>query len=211
MQQERQSPIEPQGSEILGRQFRHHWKNVLQRMIAEISDDLGLQSPTRSRKATAQMVSRLCRAADVSDRLFGSQLAAMPLAERLRTLGESLIAALGWPGQKITLEVSVEADCPCALHEIVSRVAHEMITNSVRHGMVSRPDGRIEIVITESPEGDTVLTVRDNGWGLLPQAIEGEGSNLIRELSAPYGGRFMLSRCDGWTESALILPRVGGT
>jgi two-component sensor histidine kinase len=203
-----ESSTEPQGSELLGRQFRHHWKNVLQRVIAEISDDLGLQSSAQSRKAAAQMVSRLCRAAEVSDQLFGSQSAAIPLADRLRTLGETLIAALGWPRQKIRLHVSVEAACPFVLHDIVLRVANEMITNAVRHGMVSRPAGQIEIIIKESSEGNSVLTVRDDGWGLLPQAIEGEGSRLIQELSAPYGGKCILRRCDGWTESVLVLPRV---
>jgi two-component sensor histidine kinase len=205
----RQSRSEPPHPELLGRQLRHHFKNVLQRMIAEISYDPGLQSSTQSRTAAAHMVSRLCRAAEVSDQLFDAQTAGAPLAERLRTLGESLVAALGWPGQNISLDVSVEAACPLALYEIVLRAANEMITNAVRHGMASRAKGRIEIVLTvESSAGDTVLIVRDDGWGLLPLAIEGEGSRLVRELSAPYGGRFTLRRTESWTESALILPRV---
>ena len=205
----RQNRVEPKRSELLGRQLRHHFKNILQRIIAEISYYPGWQSSAQSRTAAAQMVSGLCRAAEVSDQSFDAQSAGVPLAQRLRTLGEGLVAALGWPGQKITLDVSVGADCPFALHEIVVRVANEMITNAVRHGAVSRPNGRIEVVVTaESPAGDTVLIVRDDGWGLLPLAIEGEGSKLIRELSAPYGGRFTLRRSDGWTESVLILPRV---
>jgi hypothetical protein len=50
--------------------------------------------------------------------------------------------------------------------------------------------------------------VRDDGCGLLPLAVEGKGSKLIQELSAPYGGKFGLRRSDGCTESVLILPRV---
>jgi len=34
-----------------------------------------------------------------------------------------------------------------------------------------------------------VLTVRDNGWGVLEHALSGEGVPLIGGIAAPYGGQ----------------------
>lgn len=202
-----ESRTEPQTPGLLARQLRHHVRNVLQRMAVEIYRNPGLKSSSRGRESAEQLVSRLCLAAEVSDQLLDFHSDAASLAERLRSLGRNIVAVPGSPGQEIDLDVLVEADCPFTLRGIVLRAANEMIGNAVRHGLAERRAGRIEIAISESEEREVVLVVRDDGWGLLPLAVEGEGSDSIRGLSAPYRGKYTLRRCGDWTESVLTLAR----
>jgi len=205
-----ESRTEPQAPGLLARQLKHHVRNVLHRMAVEIYRNPGLKSASWGRESAEQLVSRLCLAAEVSDQLLDFHSDAASLAERLRSLGRNIVAVLGSPGQEIGLDVLVKVDFPFALRGILLRAANEMIGNAVRHGMAERRAGRIEIVISESAERELVLVVRDDGWGLLPLAIEGEGSQLIRGLSAPYRGKYTLRRCGDWTESVLTLPRECG-
>jgi len=205
----RESRTDSKTAELLARQLRHHVRNVLHRMAVEIYRNPSLKSSSWGRESAEQLVSRLCQAAEVSDQLLGFHPDATSLADRLRSLGRSTVAALGSPGQEIGLEVVVEADCPSVLCSILLRAANEMIGNAVRHGMAERRAGRIEILVHESAERELVLVVRDDGWGLPTLAFDGEGSELIRALAEPYCGKYTLRRYGDRTESILTLPRRG--
>jgi two-component sensor histidine kinase len=193
-------------AEVLFRQLRHQTQNVLQRVISVIATDRVLKSRPEGRLLAAHLEARILVAADILDQLFDSTPASMTIADRLRALGRSTITVLGSVGQDILLDVSVEGETPVALHDAIVRLANEMVGNAVKHGMLMLQRGRIKIALTTSSNGTTVLTVADDGWGVLEQAPGGQGLGLISELAAPYDGEFMIRRRNDWTEAVVIFP-----
>jgi two-component sensor histidine kinase len=198
--------VNPQQAEVLFRQLRHQTQNVLQRVISVIAADRELKSRPEGRVLAAHLEARILVAAEIMDQLFDSRPASMTIADRLRALGSSTITVLGSAEQDILLDVSVEGEAPVALHDAIVRITNEMVGNAVKHGMLMLQRGRIQIALTTSANGTTVLAVSDDGWGVLEQAPGGQGLGLISELAAPYGGEFMMRRRNEWTEAAVIFP-----
>lgn len=175
-------------------------------MIAEIGRHAALQTTPEGRDLAADLERRICEAAATTDRLFAAGVAAVPMRERLRSLGVGMIALFAAADQEITLEVEVAGDCPEVRHDVIVRVAHELVGNALKHGMALLRQGTIEIALITASDGTTRLAVRDNGWGLLEHSHAGDGCALVRALAAPHGGDLVLSRRDQWTEAVVTLP-----
>ncbi len=186
------------------RQLRHHTKNALQRIIAQV-DACGLRRTAKGRELADEIERRICLSARVSDALFGLRERPAALAERLTTLAQSLISLLTTSGQDVTIEVVASGDCPPSLHATVLRVAHEMLGNAVKHGLHQRSAGKIELQVRSGGDGRTVLSVSDDGWGF-DAVSTGEGLSLMRSLAARHGGRVELLRRSHWTVARLDLP-----
>lgn len=86
-----------------------------------------------------------------------------------------------------------------------------LVENAVRHGLMKRLEGgTVFIGAEETAEGGLLLTVRDDGVGLLPN-YSGEGGvglrNIRRRLAALKGaGLELCSLSEGGTEALLRLP-----
>jgi two-component system sensor histidine kinase UhpB len=90
---------------------------------------------------------------------------------------------------------------------VVYRVAQESLTNVMRHAHAST------VVVEAGPVqgGGVRLVVRDDGRGLAPDAVEGDGISGMRERALHVGGRFSVSRAPGGgTETRLDVPLPGG-
>jgi len=191
--------------DVAFRQLRHHTKNALQRILCHVAMQPGLSSTPAGPAMARDLERRIHLVAAISDALFGFTQAPERLEPRLRSLGLSLIELLCDPGQLISLEVDVEGSCPAALEETVVRVAHELISNAVKHGMHVRLVGRIEIKVRSSG-GATRLTVSDDGWGYADQPAPGEGLSVARILAEQHGGTIQMRRDRDRTHVTLILP-----
>jgi two-component sensor histidine kinase len=190
--------------EIDLRQLRHHTKNTLQRIIALITELPGLHDSPTGETIARELEYRIELSATISNALFGLTRAPGSMAERLRQLGGAVAEMMRAPGQVIRVGVSVRGTCPAALREAVVRGAHELIGNAVKHGMKSRPSGRISVRLV-SECGVTVLTVTDNGWGFSGPPRPGEGLALAQGFAERHGGSLHLESCGG-TVAAMQLP-----
>jgi two-component sensor histidine kinase len=190
--------------EIDLRQLRHHTKNTLQRIIALIAELPGLHDSPAAETIARELEYRIGLSATISNALFGLTEAPGSMADRLRQIGGAVVDLMRAPDQVIRVGVSVRGTYPAALREAVVRGAHELIGNAVKHGMKSRPSGRISVrLVTEG--GITVLTVSDNGWGFAGTPRPGEGLALARGFAERHAGSLHLESCGG-AVATMLLP-----
>jgi len=199
---------EPRGPEARGdidlRQLRHHTKNTLQRIIALISEIPGLHDSPGGEKIARELEYRIALSATISNALFGLTEAPGSMADRLRQLGGAVVEMMRGPDQVIRVGVSVRGTCPAELREAVIRAANELIANAVKHGLKSRPSGRISVrLVTEA--GMTVLSVADNGWGFTGSSRYGEGLSLALAFAERHGGSLRLESCGGTVATMELL------
>jgi two-component sensor histidine kinase len=187
------------------RQLRHHTKNALQRILGLIAQAPGLHATPEGERIALELEHRIQLSAAISNALFGLTRAPGSMTERLRMLGTSVIDLMRDPAQVIRLEVSVQGHCPVALREAVLRVAHELVGNAVKHGMLGRRSGRISIRLESGPPGRTRLTVTDDGRGLARNHRGGEGLSLAGGLAEQHSGSIRIVS-DAGTSAVLELP-----
>lgn len=190
------------------RQLRHHTKNALQGLIAQIDAVPELQETEAGRRLAKALQQRILLSATVSDALFGFTDSAAPLELRLRSLCENVVRLFGAPDQVIQTEVTVDGSCPADLHEAILRSVHEMVANAAKHGLHARARGLIVITLCSSRSG-TTLTVRDDGWGIDRSDSNGQGLEIIQALIARRLGTLHLQREEATTVAVIRFPRAG--
>jgi len=193
------------GDDIDLRQLRHHTKNALQRIVSLVLQVPGLRGTPEGEFLLRQLETRIQLSAAVSDALFGLTHKPEPMTDRLRLLCGNLVELLRDPTQAIQIGVSVRGDCPMHLRAPVLRVAHELVGNAVKHGMRTRPRGRIIVRLQTEPNVRTRLTVIDDGNGFHGDPRLGEGLRIAHMFAACHGGSIDLKN-DGRTIATLDLP-----
>lgn len=188
------------------RQLRHQTKNALQRILGVL-----MATPEDAGSEWVEGVSRRIRlSAQISNALFGLTQTPGPMQNRLQTLADAVSALMADPGQKIEVQVLVEGDCPLMLRGAVVQVAHEFISNAVRHGFLASSKGTIRVVLSCRPDSQIRLLVSDDGRGFDVKSTPGEGMDIASALALRLGGTVTLRR-RGWTEAELVFPaRLGG-
>ena len=193
------------------RLLRHHTKNALQRLIAQIANS-DLRAMPGGEALAEDLERRIRLSARVSDALFGLTEAPGPLQARLTLLSRSVVELMADEVQTINTTVHVIGDCPGRFEATVLQVAHEMVTNAVKHGLHMRLAGEIELVLhgkrPGAPYTGVALVVRDNGWGPERRGF-GEGLSTLELIAQRHGGRVDLVRQAGWTEARLQIPARG--
>lgn len=186
------------------REMRHHVGNTVQNIIAQLET-------TKLRKTAAGAVlvedleSRLILSVRILDVLFGWSVASSSIQRDLEWLAGATVSLLSDEEQRIRTEVKVVGDCPESLILMVLHVAHEMVTNAVKHGMRMRLVGDIVVLLRTFADGRLALTVCDDGWG--PGSVEvGEGHSIMTGWARQYGGSVSLIRNDTWTVATLLVP-----
>ena len=185
------------------RQLRHHTKNALQSILAQLSTGLGVTDA--SRRVAKELERRIILTSQISDALFGFTRMPGPFPERLRALAQGVIELMGEGDQYLTLDCRVEGPVPARIQEAVLRVAHEFVGNAVKHGMCMRLIGRITVMVT-SQAGGTLLQVSDDGWGCGRRPCLGEGMKVASALADAVGGQITLERCADRTVAQLLVP-----
>jgi two-component sensor histidine kinase len=185
--------------------LRHHTKNALQRILAEVSKVRGLQETREGQRVLLELERRVMLSAALSNALFGLTHAPGGMEDRLRSVCEATVELMGDADQILRLEVAVEGDCPAELRGTVLRAAHEMVGNAVKHGMHARLLGTIRIRLA-SDGAWTRLSVEDDGWGYAGARDGGDGVGLLRTLAALHGGTTTLHRIQDGTRAEMDLP-----
>ena len=187
------------------RQLRHHTKNALQRILAQVLEAPGLLESARGQSLARDIERRIKLSAAISDALFGLTRAPGPFAERLHTLCWSVVDLYADPAQIIRLDVTLEATCPPGGESLLLRIAHELVGNAVKHGMHMRLIGRITVRLVDDLNGWAVLSVANDGWRLDDKVSMGDGLDLVDELAAAQGGTMRL-RAEPITTVEVRLP-----
>ena len=187
------------------RQLRHQTKNALARILAQVST--GLSSPDACRRTAADVERRILLTAQISDALFGLTREPGPFADRLESLCDGVIGLASENDQYITFICSVSAEPEKRYAETVLRIAHELVSNAVKHGMHMRLLGRIEVIVRNGSAG-LELEVSDDGWGCGRAPAQGEGLSVARVLAESCGGAVSLERVGERTFARLVVARV---
>ena len=128
-----------------------------------------------------------------------------PALDNLGLVGALQQIATGYQtsGLRVQLDVSTtRLDLPAAIETAVYRIAHEAMTNVVRHADASRC-----IVRLYCNSGHVSVEVRDDGRGLPADYHAGVGVTAIRERAAELDGELLLAPLpDGGTLVRTRLP-----
>lgn len=191
------------------RQLRHHSRNALQRILADVARLAGIQRSRNGQRLLREAERRILLSAALSDALFGLTRDPGPLEGRLRSLCAATVGLMADPDQIVDCEVEVEAEIPPGQEEAVFGAAHELVGNAVKHGLHGRMLGRVTLRLRAAP-GATRLEVEDDGWGLAGPAgcgpRGGEGLALVRGLLERHAGTLGLCRREGGTLAVVELP-----
>jgi two-component sensor histidine kinase len=82
-----------------------------------------------------------------------------------------------------------EVKLPADAARNLSLVFHELVTNAIKHGALSRPEGRIEIAWTTDDTGLTIDWVERGGPVTSPPEQRGFGTRLVVGCMKSLGGR----------------------
>ena len=197
---------EVDAAELASRQLRRITLGTLQLLQHRATSQPGARSG-QSLAAGLRQDTRLIAA--ISDVLLGQAARPEPLERSLPRLCEGVVALLSDAGQAITLYVRVGAPCPNALRDTVLRVAHELVSNAVRHGMHGQASGRIEVRLSAGSDG-TALSVLDDGRGCAAGTGLDESLSLAASFAGLHGGDIRLRRRNGLTIASLELPHGTG-
>jgi two-component sensor histidine kinase len=193
-----------QASPLGLRQLRHHTKNVLQRIVAQVEATEPRNTSADSALAD-DVLHRIILSTQISDALFGLSVAPDVIERRLEWLTKTTVALLSDDVQTIRTEVETVEHCPEPFVPVVLQIAHEMVANAVKHGMRLRLVGRIFVLLRTSPDSGVTLTVLDDGWGPGTTQI-GEGRSIMAALAGQHGGTVSLTRKGAWTVATLSIP-----
>jgi len=70
-------------------------------------------------------------------------------------------------------------------------VVNELVANAIEHGFEGRAEGRIHVVVTRDNADQAHIAVTDNGCGCSPDAAEGTGLLIARNIvENDLGGQF---------------------
>ncbi len=81
-----------------------------------------------------------------------------------------------------------DVDCPPGLAVFLALAVHELTTNAVKYGALSKPDGRIDIAWTDGSGQLTLEWIEIGGPELAAPTREGFGTTLLRSGARQFQG-----------------------
>lgn len=170
--------------------------------------DLAPLDPPRADHEIARAADRLDRAIVETRRVLQalrpSAVASLGLAEAARRALDDAGQEAGW-GTRFVAEMD-DARLPAAVETAAFRILQEGLANAARHAASTR----VEVALRRRAEW-LDLEVSDNGVGIGPDGIAGEGPGLglagMRERTRLLGGTFQIERvATGGTHIRVALP-----
>jgi two-component sensor histidine kinase len=195
-------------AKILFRELQHRVANNLQFVASLLRLEkgaVGVNSPALIAIEAAQ--TRLNLMSQVHRRLHSPETFDQVIGVHLEALCTDLIKASD--ASQVRLLVAAEPiDFDLDSLMSVSLIVAELVTNSLKHGLVGRADGKIEVTLRERG-GICTLVVSDNGSGVqgrLPNGgPSGLGQGILQSLAAQLRGT-LIFKDNGGTEASLSFP-----
>ena len=191
-------------------------RDVTARRAAEERQRLLMREVDHRAKNALAVVQSLVRLTRADDRdgfvaAVEGRVSALARAHALLAAGgwnavplDRLAEAMLWSGPARE-RIAIESGPPVALApdavQPLCMALHELFTNALRHGALSRPDGRVALSWTRAADGSLALDWREEGGGPPPEDRHGEGRSSGED---PPGGF-------GLTLVSAIAVQLGGT
>lgn len=186
-------------------ELNHRVKNMLGVLMSLATQTLGEKSRELPFRSFLDRLQALARSYElVTDAHWGD----VSLRESL--LGELMPHVVG--PDRLRMD-GPDLLLPARFTLTLAMVMHELVTNAVKHGALSVPDGRIDLTWQVEPgqgdDTDLVLEWRENdGPAVAPPAHRGLGRKLIEnQLSYEFGGRTQLDFLPDGVRATLRVPR----
>jgi two-component sensor histidine kinase/CheY-like chemotaxis protein len=180
--------------EVLISELNHRLRNVfgLVEGIVSQADPAG----------AAEVRGRLRALARANDQLTRSRRDRFSLAELIR----DEVAAFGGPVDRVRI-AGGDVLLPAVHGASLSLVVHELVTNSVKHGALGRPDGRIAVAFEPVAGGVEWSWEESGGPPVVQPARVGFGSTLIAQ-SIPHelGGEARIDYEPEGLRARFLLP-----
>jgi PAS domain S-box-containing protein len=186
--------------DVLLGEVHHRVKNNLQIVHSLLDLQSGRVQDERARQMLRESQNRVRSMALIHQTLYQSQdFAKVDFSHFLDSLVPILVASYGLNPDRIVLKVEtaqvllpLSAAIPCGL------VVNELISNALKHAFPAGQRGEILVALTQQPNGETTLKVRDNGIGV-DDSIDLAKANtlglqLVTLLAEQLGGRVAMNR-----------------
>ncbi|WP_448573670.1 PAS domain S-box protein [Trichothermofontia sp.] len=192
-----------QEKEILLSEVHHRVKNNLQ----IISSLLSLQA-NRIQDRTAYDVliesqHRISTMALIHEHLYQSEdLTHIHFAAYVERLLTNIFATYSILAQHITYEIVIDSKAIIRLEEsiVLGLILNELINNALQHAFPKGRSGKIGIHLDQTETDSLILTVWDDGIGLLPdfewENIQSMGLRLVQILAGQLSGKFDIRLCN---------------
>lgn len=159
-------------------EMQHRIKNNLQTVADLLSLELSRSTQPEAAQSLRDSVNRIKTIAAAHELLSTDQVGAIDIVELAQRVAENARLAQVRPGQTLALRVNGD---PIRLSSKAATafalVVNELVSNSLEHGLVDRPDGEIEIAIEEQ-DAQVRVVIEDNGTGLEPGFDSRHGAGL---------------------------------
>ena len=159
---------------LLLREVSHRVKNILSVVQALVTESLGTDPAIAGRREV--VIERLHALGRAHDALVKGDWASVPLTDIVApelTAFADRVTVTGPP-------VSIKQD----IVQSLTLVLHELLTNAVKYGSLSAPDGRVAVSwhLDDTPEPHFVFEWREFGGPIVePPASRGLGSRLLEQ------------------------------
>lgn len=189
---------------ILLKEIHHRVKNNLNIIIGLLE----LQSQNIEDVAVKEMfresINRIRSMAIIHEYLYRSDnQSEIDLSLYIESLADNLLSVYSDTKRELIINYNMDnilTDFDIAIP--VGLIVNEIVTNSIKHGFLERPKGKIDIFL-EKNKSKIKLTIRDDGIGI-PVNLDVEncktlGFQLIKLLVAQLSGDYKIFREEGTT------------
>lgn len=195
--------------ELLFQELQHRVSNNLQVAAGLLSVQKRQLGDAEARAALDEAANRLNLIGRISRQLYDPAGSAQPLLSFLRQLCGDVLDASG--RTDVTLMLSGDEDLRLLPDAAIptALIIAEAVANAIEHGFRDSRAGRILVEVEQGPEGQLVIIVDDDGWGL-PASFDPDhqtslGLRIATSLAQGQEGSFSLEQRDS-TRSVLALP-----
>ena len=195
-------------------EVNHRIRNNLQAVAGLLEMEL-IRNEHISREALRKSIDRIHCIGAVHGLLSRENIQQVEMKESARRIGEIACQSAGRSREEVALVVTgarVMLDSQKAT--ALTLAIHELLDNSLRHGLSTRRPGRIVISFTQS-DREVMVTVSDDGVGLPAdfslESDEHSGLKIVSGLAAQdLEGEFQLFSKNGGTTARIRFPHSRG-
>jgi two-component sensor histidine kinase len=163
--------------QLLTDELAHRLGNTLATVQAVVNQSLASETELREK-----ISARLAALAATNDLLFKSDWQTVSLRDILigefRPYGSSRIH---WEGEDV--------QCPSQVVMLLALITHELTTNAVKYGALSKPDGRIDVSWQNVDGRLTIHWVESGNLLLTPPTRKGFGTKLLSSAIRRFHGQ----------------------
>ena len=196
----RSARAEEHHAKVLTRELSHRIKN----MFAVVAGIVTVTGRTRGIEREAQEINERIHALGrvYETTLDDARSGSVEVAEAIR----SVLAPYDPEGDRIAVSGEDTRSDPAVISTI-GLTLHELATNAVKHGALSRPEGRATAEVGRGPDGGLLIRWTEAGGPAPSASGHGSGLEIVDTLVAAAGGTLKRDWNSEGLTATLLLPQ----